>query len=457
MTNCYEVQFFVFAYVLEVNGEAKLAALPEESSGWYNKERFVSKEFMVVSAHPLATKAGYDIINMGGNAIDAMIAVQLVLNLVEPQSSGIGGGAFLLYYDSYSQRLTSYDGRETAPRRATETLFYNKTTSQPKSFTEALVGGSSVGVPGILDRLPQDKRIENELPNNVSFGAFNDFQPSEYQPTPRAMHLFAEACKLAFADRNRYLAEMDLNWDLLLDSDYLTTRASLIKDISMGQAPAGSFSRDQLLVNKSESGDQPPHEFPCTSHISIVDRDGNAISLTTSIEHEFGSSIMVEGFLLNNQLTDFNFIYYDDNTQCSFANKVRPNKRPRSSMSPTLIFKKYNDNNNRSQLVMSIGAAGGPLIPMVLGKSIIATLNWGISLQDSFNMVNFGSDNRFGLSAVEIGHLNQTFLTQLEQQFGQKIFQFGSPTGMQGFTYDTKSKTYIGASDPRKEGSAMGD
>ncbi|EFA81916.1 Gamma-glutamyltransferase [Heterostelium album PN500] len=584
---------------------------PEVTSGWYKKEKYTSKEFMVVSAHPLATKAGYDIINIGGNAIDSMIAVQLVLNLVEPQSSGIGGGSYLIYFDKKNDKLLSFDGRETAPSGVTEKLFFNQTTNQPKTFIEALVGGSSVGVPGtlklmehvhsqfgklpwkqlfqpaiklcidgfpignrlatmlamekykpfllkdpesrkffynsdltpkkegqilknvklakvfqrisllgsdagfyngeiaskivakvknhptnpgflemedlrkyqiksttpichdyqkntvcttrpsgiillqilgILDSLPNKYRIENLPPTLENIDNFGKY----YQPTTKALHIFSEASKLAFADRNRYLADLDLNWDLFLEKKYLKERSALITEKSLGQAVAGKFTREQLLGNSFKEGHS--HEFPCTSHISIVDKEGNSVSMTTSIENGFGSTLMVEGFLLNNQLTDFSFDPYDVKDQCSVANKVSPNKRPRSSMSPTLVFKKHEDTSNRGKrsLLMSIGSAGGPTIPLTIAKSIVASMNWGITLQDSFNMLNFGSINQNAQILIELGRINKTNIDILKNQYGhENINYLELSTGLQGIMYDDKEKCWVGASDPRKEGIAM--
>jgi gamma-glutamyltranspeptidase/glutathione hydrolase len=428
---------------------------PELSSGWTDKPGWTSQRFMIAAANPLATQAGYDMLKAGGTAIDAAIATQMVLALVEPQSSGIGGGAFMLYFDGRATQ--AYDGRETAPAAATDRLFYGP-TGQPMGFYEGVVGGRSVGTPGVLRMLDAAHRAHGKLPwrrlfqpairlaehgftisprlatliandrylkndpaarayfynadgtpkaagtvlknpalatvlrqvadrgANAFYGgaiardivtkvrkhptnpgllslqdlarykakvrtplcadyrrsvvcgmpppssgglaiaqmlgileAMPDWQQIGaqkpvrndvgYEPTPFAAHLFSEAGRLAYADRARYVADPDFvplpggSWASLTDKTYLAQRARLIGDNSMGVAQAGAPQGATLAM----ADDRSP-ELPSTSDIAIVDRYGQALSMTTSIEDAFGSRLMVRGFMLNNQLTDFSFV-----------------------------------------------------------------------------------------------------------------------------------------------------
>jgi gamma-glutamyltranspeptidase/glutathione hydrolase len=432
-----------------------------------------ARHHMIVTANPHASRAGLDILRQGGSAMDAAIAAQMVLTLVEPQSSGLGGGAFLLTWDQTAGQLTSYDGRETAPQTATPDRFLKD--GKPLPFKQAVPGGLSVGTPGVLamlakayqhhGRLPwarlfdpaiqmaragfaisprlhallqkadpesfnetarryfftpggQPKPVGTRLTNphlantlsaiaqygpayfykgplaaqisqTVTQAARNpgDLSPADLatyravkrppvctpyrkhlvcgmgppssgmltiaqiltliEPldlgktplNPTALHLIAEAGKLAYADRNRYMADSDFVQipSGLLDAGYLNTRRSLIDlNASMEKAKPGQppyrqgalpfrFGLDTTIENNG------------TSHISIIDSAGNAVSMTSSIEAAFGSRLMVGGFLLNNELTDFSF-RPKDKTGRPVANRVAPLKRPRSSMAPVIVF-----------------------------------------------------------------------------------------------------------------------
>ena len=497
-------------------------AQPEEATGRADSELTTAQQFMVAAANPLAVEAGYEVLKNGGTAIDAMIATQLVLNLVEPQSSGIGGGAFLLYYDAESEAVTVYDGRETAPMEADGTLFLGE-DGEPLGFWDAVVGGRSVGTPGTLRLMESAHQDHGALPWKGLFQAAIDLSEEGFEVSPRlagllqgsraerlmtfatardyffpggealkagdtlqnpefaetlrmiaetgseafytgeiardivatvrnaegnpgllsqgdmesydvarrepvcvvyrgnevcgmgppssgaltvgqilgvlehfdlpsmgpdsveAWHLFAEASKLAYADRALYMADSDfvrVPTAGLVDPAYMTIRAQLV-DRAMAMetpAPAGNPPwREAMLWSPDTS-----LELPGTSHISIVDAEGNAVSMTTTIESGFGSNLMVRGFLLNNELTDFSFRPESDGRP--IANQVEPGKRPRSSMAPTLVF------DDDGELLMVVGSPGGSRIIEYVAKTLVATLDWGLDVQ----------------AAIDLGHVGQS-------------------------------------------------
>ena len=411
---------------------------PEAATGVIEKDLVRSNKFMVSAANPYAVKAGYRILKAGGSAVDAAIAVQMVLTLVEPQSSGIGGGAFILHWDGKKNIITSWDGRETAPASADGDLFLDD-NGKLMRWWDALAGGRSVGAPGVIAALFKAHEAQGKLPwatlfqdaielsesgfvvserlhqliakkTNPSLGHyaeanayfFPDGEPlkvgairknqeladtfrliakqgpsvfyngdiakdivkavqgakdnpgllsesdlSAYEAKERvpvcgpyrqytvcgmgpptsggltliqilsllepfnlsrlkpmnseASHLFSQASRLAYADRDLYIADndyVDVPMSGLLNAEYLRKRSSLIKsDTDMGKADAGAVLKAQAFARGGTLAQ------PSTSHISIVDGEGNAVSMTTSIEMAFGSTLMVRGFLLNNQLT----------------------------------------------------------------------------------------------------------------------------------------------------------
>jgi gamma-glutamyltranspeptidase / glutathione hydrolase len=285
---------------------------------------------------------------------------------------------------------------------------------------------------------------------------------SNYPPhTWQGIHLFSEAGRLAFADRDEYIADPDFippPIQGMLDPSYISTRRSLINwDQSMKKALPGTppgvlaqFSPDSLS------------EVAGTSHISIIDAEGNAISLTQTIESQFGSRIMVDGFLLNNQLTDFSFVPEIDGKPV--ANRVEPHKRPRSSMAPILVF----DQNNR--VIMSLGSAGGSGIINYVAKTLVAVLDWQMNIQEAISLPNFGSRNQ-STDLEKMGHWEE-IVPELEKR-GHMIRYFDYPSGVQGITSSpTKSMGKIssepkinsapipwslyGAVDPRRQGLAIG-
>lgn len=566
---------------------------PEISTGYTDKPGWEASQFAVAAANPLATDAGYQVLQSGGSAVDAAIAVQLVLTLVEPQSSGIGGGAFLMNWDG--SEIHAYNGRETAPSGADENLFLDD-EGEVLSFAESVSSGLSVGVPGTLAMLATahrehgnlawadlfkpaitlaeegfalSPRLQRQLQNDRTLrdddiarslyydeegdahpvgynlrnpalaeilrhiseagisafytgkvaeniveriqthprpgpmaldditgypsrdfrteamcsdwnawricgfpppssghiaimqmlGIMDELDPpaealADSVPTAEWLHQYLEAAKLAFADRNMYVADPDYvdppanSWYSLLDSDYLAERASLIGDVSMGEAVhgvPGSLS--------SVFGIHPEQPEMGTSHISIVDRDGNAVAMTTTIEQGFGSRIMSDGgtglaggFHLNNELTDFSRTPVDADGRV-IANRVEPGKRPRSSMSPTLIF-----DRETGEFFASVGSPGGAAIIHYTAKAIIGMLEWELNAQEAINLPNFANYN--GPSLLETNRFTEGVIRAMEAM-GHEIIERNLNSGLQAI-HRTETGLYGGA-DPRREGVVMGE
>ena len=551
---------------------------PEPATGRTQHPIAHARDQMVAAAHPLAVDAGLRMLAQGGSAMDAAIAVQLVLNLVEPHASGLGGGAYLLYYDAQSKRIHGYDGRETAPFAATAELFLDA-DGKPMPFRQALIGGRSVGVPGVARLLELAHRRHGRLPWKILFepaialaengyplsarvhgilarvaelaqdpqaralyfqadgspkpagtelrnpelaatlrtlaadgaaafyrgeiardiaaevrahptnpgtmreedlaayavrevdalcrpyrsyrvcgmppsssggvavlqmlGILARFDLSALRPlSADAVHLLAEAERLAFADRNRYLADdrfVRVPIEGLLDRTYLRERSALIRpEVSMKRAEAGTppeapgARADSRAL--AESG---------TSHVSIVDRDGNAVSMTTTIESSFGSRLMVRGFLLNNQLTDFDFVPARDGVPV--ANRVEPGKRPRSSMAPTLVF----DADGR--LLLVIGSPGGSRIINYVLKALVAILDWNMDVQAAIDLPNSGSRN--GPTELEHGTAAETLAGTLAAM-GHPIRITDMTSGLHAILRIPEG--WSGGADPRREGVARG-
>jgi gamma-glutamyltranspeptidase/glutathione hydrolase len=509
---------------------------------------------MLAAAHPLAVDAGYAVLERGGSAVDAAIAVQLVLGLVEPESSGIGGGAFLLYWSAHDGALRAYDGRETAPAAAKPDRFM-KEGGSPSGFMEAAVSGRSVGVPGVLrmlelahqrhgslawqdlfapairlaeqgfttsPRLRRQLAAERALREDAGARAMyyaadgrprqRIFNP-EYAATLRevaargadafyrggiadelvsavrsrggditrqdlagyqaleraplcgpyrqwricsmgppssgglavlqilgllertdfqgaaphsagAVHLFAEAGRLAYADRALYVGDpsfVEVPLAKLLDGGYLGARARLIGERSMRQALPGST------------------EGVGTSHMSIVDAYGNVVSMTTTIEATFGSRIMVRGFLLNNELTDFDFVP-------GGPNAVAPRKRPRSSMTPTIVFER-----GSGAVRLAVGSPGGPFIIGYVAKALIGTLDWGLPLPEAIQLPNLA--NRNGPTEIERGSPYEALAAPLRQR-GHEVTLRELTSGLHGV--ERTPRGWRGAADPRRQGAADG-
>ncbi len=574
-------------------------AAPELGSGYRTdlSPRHAAQH-MAAAANPLAAEAGREMLRQGGSAIDAAIAMQAVLTLVEPQSSGIGGGAFIMLWDG--NRVQAYDGRETAPAGATERLFL-KPDGQPMAFSAAQIGGRSVGTPGVLralelahkktghlpwarlfepairlsehgfaisprlhsliaaDRfIPQSpemaayflnadgtpkatgtllknpalaavfKRIAEEGPDALYHGPIADeiarkvqghrnagslseadlagyaakeraplctdykrwkicgmpppssggiaiaqilgtlqalqardprlaiapmtplksASPAGLEPTPEAVHLIAEAGRLAFADRALYVADADfvpVPVAGLVAPDYLAQRAALIGERSLGIAQPGQPAGIQVAY----APDRSPLRIS-TSQVVAVDDQGGAVSMTTTVESAFGSHLMVQGFVLNNQMTDFSFIP-EENGQ-PVANRVQPGKRPRSAMAPTLVFDRHS-----GELLAALGSPGGSQIIEYVSKSLVAMLDWQLDPQAAISLPNFGSRN--GATELETG-LFSPALKQALRDKGHALSEIEMTSGIQAIvrTRDAQGKvTLSGGADPRREGEALGD
>jgi gamma-glutamyltranspeptidase/glutathione hydrolase len=275
---------------------------------------------------------------------------------------------------------------------------------------------------GILERLPKTDFVGDPL---------------------QAVHYFAEAARLAYADRDRYVADpdfVDVPVAGLLAPAYLTERAGLVAaDRSLVRArpgrPAGTAP--------TAFGDGVEADLPATTHISIVDAAGNAVALTSSIEFLFGNHRFVRGFLLNNELTDFSFVAEEGSRPV--ANRVEGGKRPRSSMSPTLVF----DADGR--LVMIVGSPGGHAIIYYTARVIVAALDWGMPLQAALDGPNFGSRN--GPTELEAGTPVARLQLQLEA-LGHPVRVLELASGVHAIL--RVGDTWIGAADPRRDGVARG-
>ncbi|MFC7367087.1 gamma-glutamyltransferase [Vreelandella zhaodongensis] len=565
---------------------------PEVGSGFEEKPGWAASSFAVAAANPLATDAGYQVLKAGGNAIDAAVAVQMVLTLVEPQSSGIGGGAFLMHYDGTD--VQAYDGRETAPQAASGELFIEN--GEPLAFMDAVASGLSVGVPGtlrmlemvhaehgqlpwkdlftpaitlaeqgfsvsqrlhtslasetalredelasvfyydaegeplevgatlknpalaaILQRIADEGSIalyEGDIaqnfvdrvqshpvrPGELSLNDLSDYEALEREPlcTPWQqwevcgfpppssghltvmqilgildqqplleapldngvtssgwLHQFLEASRLAFADRGRYIGDPDFveapggDWQLMLAPDYLASRSALIGEESMGSG-AKPGNPGELSVSFASQPEQPEYG---TSHISIVDADGNAIAMTTTIEQAFGSRMLADGgtglaggYLLNNELTDFSFVPEIDGELV--ANRVEPGKRPRSSMSPTLVF-----DQESGELVASLGSPGGAAIIHYTARTLQAMRDWGLDAQEALNLphaITLGGD-----VFVEEGRFPDDIIEALRER-GHTVSERELTSGLQTIMR-LEDGSLFGGADPRREGVVMGD
>jgi len=537
-------------------------------------------QYMVVAAHPLAAQAGADVLAQGGTAADAMVAVQAVLGLVEPQSSGLGGGAFLLWFDAASGQITTLDGRETAPLAATPRLFQHP-DGTPMGFFDAVVGGRSVGVPGTPALLAEAHRrwgqadwaglfqpaitlaedgfsvsprlaaavardaarlasqpgtaryfvpdgqplaagarlknpdyaaslrllaregaapfytgaiardivaaVQGASPAGLlapldlaiyrvkdrsplclpyrgheicgmgppSSGALAVGQilgtlaqgPALPPPTDvQAWRRMGDASRLAFSDRGRYVA----------DSDFVPVPAQGMLEPAYLQARAGLMVGPQALAPEQVQPGQPRFqhslnwaddqalELPSTTHISIVDGYGNALSMTSTIENGFGSRVMVRGYLLNNQLTDFSFRSHQDGR--AIANAVAPGKRPRSSMAPTIVLR-------QGVPVLILGSPGGSRIIPFVANTLVAMLDWGMGPAQAVAMPHML--NRFGTFELEQGTAAEAMAAPL-QALGYEVKIGPLNSGLHVISRTPDGTGWLGAADPRREGQAMG-
>ncbi len=551
----------------------------EPASKFRNLKSVQSKKYMVASAHILASNAGAEILAKGGNAIDAAIATELVLNVVEPHSSGIGGGGFLMFYDAKNKQSIYFNGRERAPKDAYETMFLNKDGSA-KKFAEVVKGGLSVATPGLLkimkeshekygklpwkdlfepaikaaeDGFKIDERlhalastityirafeqtaklytnpdgsakavgeivknpemaktlktlanegiepfyngkIANDIVKTVKsspinpgiinlsdlknyhsksgdpvctsyrkkykicsmplpssggitllqiLGILENFDLTKYKPnSPKTIHLIAEATKLAYADRNEYIGDSsDVPIAKMLNKNYLKSRAQTIDPARAQKFEAGKFP---VISNDNVKDSYNNQEPPSTTHLSVIDPEGNAVSFTSSIEYFFGSALSVDGFLLNNHMTDFAFVPEANGKKV--ANRIEPFKQPRSSMSPTFVF----DNNDK--LIMVVGSPGGPRIIQHVLKTIIATLDWDFNIQQAISMPNFIALG--GTLELEKG----TKITKLDsslKKLGHQVKITEITSGIHAITIDNYG-VLRGGADPRRNGVVIG-
>lgn len=565
-----------------------------------------TQNFAAATANPLATQAACEVLRDGGSAMDAAVTAQAVLGLVEPQSSGLGGGGFLLHYDANAGTVTAYDGRETAPAAATPNyLRWISDTNHAEPQPDTRTSGRSIGVPGIVQMLHTAHtehghtpwsdlfapaiqladngfdisprlaasiaeaapllRIDNEAahyflttdstgkpagtqltnpayaktlstiatdpdafytgaiahdiaqaaadtssgrtpsmmtPNDLAaytikkrqplctpyrnyticgmpppssggitvaaaLGILEHFPMNNYapidldlnggRPTVMGVHLIAEAERLAYADRDAYIADTDFvalpggSPETLVNPQYLAERAALISEHhTMGTAQPGQFDIPGAVMPTEEHG---------TSHISIVDADGNAVSLTTTVESAFGSGHMVDGFILNNQLTDFaaNPVGPDGT---AVANRLEPGKRPRSSMAPTLIFDQAD--TGLGPLHAVVGSPGGSVIIQFVIKTIVAIQDWGLDPQQAVSMVDFGAANSPKTNIggehpiIDTTHNgdNDPLVTGL-RALGHQIDLTQQSSGLSALVRTPSG--WIGGADPRREGTVMGD
>lgn len=554
---------------------------PEDSTGWFGQSLATAKHHMITTANGHASAAGRDILRAGGSAVDAAIAAQLVLGLVEPQSSGLGGGAFIVHWSKASTDLKAYDGRETAPATAHPGRFLKD--GEPMPFDTAVNSGLSVGAPGLVRLLAQVHTAHGKLPWSVLFDpairlAEDGFELSQrlsillrvhgpqkfdataqryffdeagrawpvghllknpayaetlkvlaargadafysgpiaeaivaavksapnaagdlslddlarYQPKARAplcapyrtfkvcgmsppssggvaiaqilqllepfdlgrdpsaalnstaVHAIVEAEKLAYADRDRYLADPDFVPVPagLTGRGYLDARRALIKsDTAMPRPTAG----EPPGLDSRAFGDDATVERAGTSHISVIDGDGNAAAMTTTIEGAFGSGLMAGGFLLNNELTDFSMRPEGKDGRPA-ANRVEGSKRPRSTMAPTIVF------DDKGEIAAVLGSPGGSRIILYVVKTLVALLDWKLDAQAASALTNFGSVGE----AVEVEYDWRSIMLALRlKSYGHKI----SPDLMNSGTnvIAVRDGRIEGGTDPRREGAALGD
>jgi gamma-glutamyltranspeptidase/glutathione hydrolase len=533
---------------------------------------------MVATAHPLATQAGHDVLAAGGSAADAAVAVQMMLTLVEPQHSGIGGGGFALYRDAATGTLTTFDGRETAPAGATPDYWLGP-DGQPREFWDAAPGGRSVGVPGTLklmetlhdrygrlpwgelfapaialaeDGFPVSRRLaaaiveaqenglddfpaarllyfhqngtpklegeilrnpdlartlrlvaaegsaplyEGAIARDIIFavraaenpgtmtlddlasyevierppvcidyrayevcgmgppssgaltvgqmlGMLAQFDLPSMGPGTEATHLFLEAGKLAFADRGQYMADSDFVTmpEGLLDPAYLKSRAELIDPKKAMEAASPGEPPWKKAELRAPGREWPEHG---TTHFVIIDRYGDMLTATTTIETNFGSRVVTDGFMLNNELTDFAFAPEENGKPV--ANRVEGGKRPRSSMSPTMVFRD-------GAPMLLIGSPGGANIIPFVAQALIGILDFGMDPQAAIDAPHVL--NRGGPTMVEEGPEAAATVEALAA-LGQQAETADLNSGLQAILIE--SDTLTGAADKRREGLVMGE
>jgi gamma-glutamyltranspeptidase/glutathione hydrolase len=552
------------------------------TASWWRSDTPEPAPFMIAAANPYATEAGAKILRAGGSAVDAAIAIQAVLSLVEPESSGLAGGAFMMHFDPLSGAIEAYDGRETAPMGATAELFLDE-EGNPLPFLEAMIGGSSVGTPGVVkmlwlahedhgklqwaelfkpaiklaeegfavppklaeaiardpvlmnmpvaqdyfyrldvngERIPAQKgdvlknpayaatlkRIASEgekgfyegpvaqaivdavqnapaRPGTLSLEDFAAYEAKKREPvcapyreyrvcsmppptsggltalqilgilqnydlkgmgpmTLTAVHFIAEAEKLAYADRDKYIGDpdfVDVPVEAMLDPAYLEARANRIDaSFSMKKAEAGE-PVDRRAMNR---GLNQPIDKPSTSHFSILDSEGNVVSMTTSVEGPFGSHLMAGGMMLNNQLTDFSFMPEEDGKPV--ANAVAPGKRPRSSMTPVIVLTRDGDFH------AAIGSPGGSRIIGYVTQTLIALIDWDMDMRAAISLPRFIDRN--GPLEIEAGTVLEQMTADLES-LGHEVKAVPLMSGLHGILVTPEGLD--GGADPRRDGNVV--
>ena len=565
------ISFFIFSCA--TSSVEKPAAHGSKRTVW-------DKGAMVSAANPHAVDAAVEILKKGGSAVDAAIAAHAVLGLVEPQSSGLGGGGFMLNYDFKSSDLTFIDGRETAPSKATIDMFMKDGVVM--SFREAWVSGKAVGSPGAValyktahersGKIPWDelflyaidlaengfevsprlagfvqalqsygrlsinegskdyfypngnplkeghilknqqyantlKKISsegikgfyegsiaesivesatkdpnpgsldiNDLKNYktvirpVICGSFRDLSICTTSPPssggaqimiagiydnlinkkmkqPEKVQAFVDAQRLSYADRDHYFGdpdEVEIPIDALLHPNYLRQRSN--EKFDPGAIPTPGDPSQYVGANGEipSWGKDNTQEASGTTHISIIDFEGNAVSMTATVESVFGSHRWSSGFLLNNEMTDFSRKVPEDGAK--LANAVAPNRRPRSSMSPTMIFDKYNN------LLMITGSPGGNSIPAYVSKTILGVFDWGLSAQQAVDLPNIVA--RGQKVKIESSRQGKKIKRQLKRK-GYKVSDFGR-NEVSGLHLITVLPSKLdGAYDKRREGKVI--
>lgn len=534
--------------------------------------RTATAEPFAIAANPLAARAGLDVLKRGGSAVDAAIAMQSMLSLVEPQSSSVAGGAFMTYLDGHTGKLIVYDGREVAPAQATSGMFLDA-SGRPLPFETAVVSGRATGVPGVLKMLDLAHREHGKLPWSSLFGEaertadqgfivtprlsrmihagyaenrapdviryfskrdggllnagdqlvnkpYADFLrrlaaqgPSalyagstaakivtrtraaplggtmtmgdlaNYRPVkrealcgpyraylvctnpppgsgvgllellgilqhtdiaslgpndPQAWFLFAEASRLMYADRDKFVGDpafVKVPVAGMIDPSYVASRAKLI-GASAGPPPAAGVPAGAQLA-----GADATIEPTGTSHLIVRDADGNVVSMTTTVESIFGTGRMVDGFFLNNQLTDFSFSPTDEHGR-PVANAVAPGKRPRSSMVPSILL------TRDGKFAGAIGSAGGNAIIAYVAKSLIAAIDWQMPMQDALaapNLVARGPSFQGEIDKFSPQVLEGLGARGVDLRPGQ-----GEDSGVTGVMI--RNGRIDGGADPRREG-----
>ncbi|WP_416222436.1 gamma-glutamyltransferase [Sphingomonas sp. CD22] len=526
---------------------------------------------MVSAADPRAAAAGVEILKAGGSATDAAIATMLALNVVEPQSSGIGGGSFWVSHAARTGKVTTIDAREAAPAAATPRWFYGA-DGVAMSHDEAVPGGRSVGVPGALRGMALAHRQSGKLPwarlfapairlardgfqatprfrhSIASYGAYltpaartlftvpadgivrnpaqaallqriarqgpdsfyvgpqaaklvatvngaarnpskmtaGDLATYDAKPRPEvcvpyrtyricgmgppssggitvlmilkqlerfdmaklgkdspvAWHLFAESSRLAYADRNLYVGDPDyvrVPVDGLLDPAYLATRSALIApDRTMASVAAGTPRGAPARTPA------PVSEVAGTTDLAVADRAGNVVEVTTTVEGPFGSGLVVDGTVLNNELTDFDIVPVD--AGYLVANRVEGGKRPRSSMAPTIVY------DASGKVRLAVGAAGGSTIIAQIAKALVGVLDWNLSAQDAIALGLVYAPGP--VATLETGTAAAALQPALAA-LGERTQV--APLGLKANAIEWKRGRWVGAADPRSEGVAIGE